>query len=84
MVGICLGAELRGSTGSGNNVGALKMPTADERTITLHVAKWNVVLATLNLVQSIVAEIATQAAEQERAAVLANGPDLASVNEDRR
>lgn len=51
------------------------MPAPDERTITLHVTKINVVLAALNLVQSIAAEIVAQAAEQERAAVLANGPD---------
>lgn len=50
--------------------------STDERMIVLSVAKWNVVLAALGLAQSIAGEIAAQAAEQERAAVLANGPDL--------
>lgn len=45
----------------------------DERTITLHIAKLNVVLAALNLVQSIASEIVAQAAEQER---VANGLDM--------
>lgn len=52
------------------------MPNPDERSITLHVLKWRVVISTLEMAAAIAGEIATQAAEQERGMALANGPDV--------